>query len=303
MRSWINQHRLTLAQVLRRWARTPFTVILAITVVGIALSLPAGLYLLLQDLESAMAGMEGSEPEISLFLAVDSPPASAEQIKQKLGSLAEIKSFRYVSRAEAWSKMKDSPEMGGVAASLTRNPLPDAFIVKPKGHDPKIVDTLQAEFQKWPGVDYVQADSAWAKRLNALLALGKQAVAVLAVLLGIALAAVTANMVRTQILTQKDEIEVSKLIGATDTFIRRPFLYQGLLQGLLGGAAAWIIVSAGLWLLQGNVADLARLYGSNFRLLGFSLTDSLVLLAGSSALGWLGAHIAVSRHLRRIEPR
>jgi len=191
--------------------------------------------------------------------------------------------------------MKAIQGLAPVIAALGRNPLPDAFVVTAK-------EDLATELAKLPGVAHVQADAVWARRLAAASAILEAALWLLAGLLGAALVAVTFNTIRLQILTQRDEIEVSKLIGATDAFIRRPFYYLGLLQGVVGGIVALVLVAAALALLNREVAVLADSYGSNFRLGFLSLLEAAaaVLLAGG--LGWLGAQLSVSRHLRHIEP-
>jgi cell division transport system permease protein len=156
--------------------------------------------------------------------------------------------------------------MQEVIASLPQNPLPDAFVVTLSGSDPALADRLELEFKSLPKVAYVQADSAWVRRLDALLRLGRTAVGLLSVLLGLALVAVTFNTIRLQILTQRDEIELCRLIGATHAYIRRPYFYLGSLLGLFGGIAALAIVLSGLTVLNRDLADLAYLYGSNVSL-------------------------------------
>lgn len=186
--------------------------------------------------------------------------------------------------------------------NLGRNPLPDAFVVTARSNDPATLEALHDEAQTWPKVEHVQLDAAWARRLDAALNISRMLVTVLAVLLAIALVAVTFNTIRLQILTRHDEIEVSKLIGATNAFIRRPFLYFGALQGLAGGGAAWLIVALAVLVLNVQLADLAGLYGSMFRLEWPDLRYTAVLLGFSAALGWLGAWLSVSRHLWQMRP-
>jgi len=165
------------------------------------------------------------------------------------------------------------------------------------------LESLRDELKTWQRFEHVQLDSAWVNKLEALLGFGRLAVLILAALLSFALIAITFNTIRLQILTRREEIEVAKLIGATDAFIRRPFLYFGLTQGLLGGAAAWLLISGSLLLLNHNLAALSQLYASDFSLQGLSTGDSLALLGFSAYLGWLGAWFSVSQHLWRIEPR
>ena len=164
------------------------------------------------------------------------------------------------------------------------------------------LEQLEPQLKALPKVAHVQLDSAWVKRLESLLQLGRTAVLILATLLACGLVAVIFNTIRLQILTQKDEIEVSKLIGATDAFIRRPFFHLGLVQGALGGLAALAIVYLCMQILNRSILGLAQLYGSDFQLGFFGLPDCLALLAFAAVFGWLGAYMSVSRHLSGIEP-
>jgi cell division transport system permease protein len=182
-----------------------------------------------------------------------------------------------------------------VIAALGRNPLPDAFVVTSR-------ENIADELARLPGVAHVQADAVWARRLAAAAAIAELGLWLLAALLGAGLVAVTFNTIRLQILTQRAEIEVSKLIGATDAFIGRPFYYLGLLQGLAGGAVALVLVAVALALLNREVSVLAESYGSSFRLAFLSAREALAVLLFAMLLGWLGAQLSVGRHLRAIEP-
>jgi cell division transport system permease protein len=181
---------------------------------------------------------------------------------------------------------------------LERNPLPDTFVVRAAGGGAPALEALAGTLRALPGVASVQVDSAWAERLAALARIGRLALAALAVLLATGLVAVTFNTIRLQILTQREEIEVSRLLGATDAFVRRPFFYQGVLQGLAGGLLALVILEAGLWVLNLGVRDLARAYGSSFELAFLPARDALAVALFAAGLGWLGALLSVSRYLR-----
>jgi len=268
-------------------------------VIGVAVSLPAGGYALLESLRS-LAGRATLEPQISLFLRPEAKRAEADALGKTLRADARIARVRFVPREDALKELNAVEGMREVIASLGRNPLPDAFVLTPRD---KALEPLAADLAKLPGVAHVQADSAWAQRLGALERLGRLGLALLAGLLGAGLVAVTFNTIRLQILTQREEIEVSKLIGATDGFIRRPFYYAGLLQGVAGGVFALAIVAVLLAALNIEVRPLADSYGSSFRFAFLSAQGALAVLALAGALGWLGAHLSVSRHLRNIEPR
>jgi cell division transport system permease protein len=181
--------------------------------------------------------------------------------------------------------------------------LPDAFVVSLVPGDSGAAERLAAALRAEPKVAHVQFDAAWVKRLDAMLRLGGVAVGLLAALLAFGLVAVTFNTVRLQILTQRDEIEVSKLIGATDAYVRRPFFYQGVLVGLVGGLAAVAFVVGTVEILNGEIGRLAATYGSDFRLRLPELADLAAVLAFSGGLGWCGAFLSVSRHLAEIQPR
>jgi cell division transport system permease protein len=296
------QHLRVLVSTLRQLQSAPVASALNILIMGIALSLPVGLYVLMLNVHD-LAGRVASAPQITAFLALNAGKDDVAQISKRLGSLDGIDRFEFVSRDRALEQLKRNTGLSDVIAGLKQNPLPDAFILYPKTSDTKALESLRDDLQKWPKLDHVQLDSAWARKLDAMLGLVRLAVLILAGLLSIALVAITFNTIRLQILTRREEIEVSKLIGATDGFIRRPFLYFGLVQGLLAGTAAWIIIAASLALLNVKLGTLAQMYASNFTLHNLSAGDSLSLLIFSAYLGWLGAWLSVSQHLWQIEPR
>ena len=301
MKNWLTQHVRALLLTLRRLFATPLGSLLNMLVIGIALSLPAGLYVLLQNVQSLAEQMTGAA-QISVFLGTSSSQGDIDRIDQKLKQHPAIDRVEFVPRARALEQLKQTSGLSDVIGGLTQNPLPDAYIVYPKKNDAQSLEKLRDELQKWPRLEHVQLDSAWARKLEALLGFGRMVVLILATLLGFALVAVTFNTIRLQILTRRDEIEVSRLIGATNAFIRRPFLYSGLLQGLLGGTAAWLIITVSLHLLNRSLAGLTQLYASSFTLHAPSPSDSITLLLFSACLGWMGAWLSVAQHLWRIEP-
>jgi cell division transport system permease protein len=292
MSAWLRHHRQALATALRRIG------LLNTLVIGVALALPAGGYALIDSLRG-VASRLAPEPQISVFLPVDAKRADADLLAQRLHAESRIRSVRFVSREQALKEMRSIEGVDELVSALGRNPLPDAFVVTARATP---IDALAADLAKLPGVSRVQADAVWARRLAALAATLQLALVVLAALLGAGLVAVTFNTIRLQILTERDEIEVSKLIGASDAFIRRPFYYAGLLQGVAGGLVALAIVAAALWLLDGQVRSLAESYGSDFRFRFLALGDAAAVVLFAGVLGWLGAQLSVSRHLRDIEP-
>ncbi len=301
MSNWLRQHAQTLVLTLKRLAQNPFATTLNIMVIGIALALPLGGYMLLQNLGS-VAGQVTDHQQISLFLARDADKADITALEPRLKQLPGVRALRFISREQALESLKQSENLSDVITALQSNPLPDAFVLETGGSAAEL-EQLELQLKALPKVAHVQLDSAWVKRLESLLALGRMAVLMLAALLACGLVAVTFNTIRLQILTQKDEIEVSKLIGATDSFIRRPFFHLGIMLGAFGATAALAIVYLCMQILNRKILELAQLYGSDFSLSFFNLPDCLALLAFAAILGWLGAYMSVSRHLYEIEPR
>lgn len=295
MRAWLQHHRLSLAQTTARLAGSPFATTLNVLAIGVALALPFGGYCLLANLES-LSRKVSVDPQLTVFLARDAARADVAAVETRLKGARGVRAVRFVSRDAALADLGRAG-LEEVIASLPQNPLPDAFVVTLSASDPMLADRLELDFKSLTKVAYVQADSAWVRRLDALLHLGRTGVVLLAGLLGIALVAVTFNTIRLQILTQRDEIELCRLIGATHAYIRRPFFYLGSLLGLLGGLAALGIVVTGLAILNRDLGTLAQLYGADLRLSFPNSREMGAVLSSAAALGWLGAYLSVSRHL------
>ena len=302
MKSATIQHVQVIRFTLQRLLRTPVASLLNILVIGIALSLPVGGYVLLKNVQG-LAEQTAGTPQISVFLAAGTSQEEITRISKELKEHAAIDHIEFVPRDLALKQLQLSTGLADVVGGLTQNPLPDAFVIYPVALEAPKLELLRDDLRSWPRFEHVQLDSAWAHKLQAILRFGRLAVLILAAMLSFALVAITFNTIRLQILTQRDEIEVAKLIGATNGFIRRPFLYFGLVQGLLGGATAWLIIASSLLLLNYNLAELAQLYASNFSLHHLTPGDSLALLGFSAYLGWLGAWLSVSQHLWQIEPK
>ena len=296
------QHLRVIRFTFQRLLRTPGATLLNLLVIGIALSLPVGGYVMLKNVQSVSAQLAGT-PQISVFLSAGTTADEISHISSHLKEHAAIDRIEFVPRDLALKQLQLSTGLADVIGGLTQNPLPDAFIIYPVAMEVKKLELLRDDLKSWSKFEHVQLDSSWAYKLEALLKFGRLAVLILASMLSFALVAITFNTIRLQILTQREEIEVSKLIGATNGFIRRPFLYFGLVQGLLGGTAAWLIIAISLQLLNYSLAGLTQLYATSFTLAHLSLADSISLLGFSAYLGWLGAWLSVSQHLWQIEPR
>ena len=298
MRQWLNLHGQAVKLVINRLRKNAWATFIMWCVMGITLALPGLLYIAIDNL-NRVAGNVESEPQISLFLDLAIEPEAIASIKQKLAEHPDIANYRFVDRNTAWEELKSNTGVGTIS-DLEQNPLPDAFFVAPKTLDPASIERLHQELQRLPGVEVAQVDATWIKRLYAVLELARKAVLILGGLLGFALLAIIGNTIRLQVVTQRDEIEVAKLIGATDGFIRRPFLYAGTFYGLGGGIAALLFMLGVTSLFNTSVAEIATLYNSDFNLNFLDPFSSLVLLVLAALLGWLGSYVAVNRSLAKF---
>lgn len=299
MKAWFEHNLHSLGLAMQTLRAAPFASLFNMLVIGIALALPAGLYLALANLDRLAGGVQ-TRPEITLYLDAKLDEEQGRQLARKLADRSDVARARFVAKGDGLKRLGEAG-LADLTTGLKDNPLPDAIMVVPAQTAPDDVERLAAACRKLPGVDSLVLDSDWVKRLAALLDFGRDLVVMLATLLGLAMAAITGNTIRLQIYAAREEIEVSRLIGATDRFIRRPFLYFGTLQGLLGGLAGWAIVNGGLWLLNGPVARLADAWGSQLTLHTLTLSESAILLASAGLLGFLGAFLAVNYSLSRLQ--
>jgi cell division transport system permease protein len=296
MNAWLTQHMQAFKLVLRRFKTNKLNTLLICLAIGVTLALPSMLYTVL-DSVSNLASNVKTESQISVFLTTDHSEDTIGSIKAALEENDSIKNFRFVSKEDALTKLQAADVNNEVLNSLENNPLPDAFFVEPNSLDASSIENLQKELRQLEGVEDVQVDGAWMKRLNYLVLLGKQAMLILASLLALLLIAVIGNTIRMQILTQQAEIDLSRLIGATNSFIRRPFLYAGALYGLLGGLFALLITFTIIYLFNRSIAPIAAEYKSNFLLSLPSATSCVVICVISLLLGLVSAYLAVSKSL------
>ena len=297
MNSYFTQHANAFRDAARRLVAAPLNTLLALLVIGVALALPSAGYVALNNLRALVGSASGS-PQLSVFLQLDATRKDITEIDNRLREI-QPGPWRFVPRDEALQRLQATAGMAEIVASLPKNPLPDAYVIDPRDPAPEAMEELATQLRAWPKVAHVQLDSAWVRRLDAFLRLGKLSVSLLAALFAGALIAITFNTIRLQILAQAAEIEVARLIGATDAFVRRPHLYFGALQGALGGLFAALLVAGGLHLLAAPVDELVALYGGSFILRGLSLPGIALLAATGAALGWLGAALSLAIHLRR----
>lgn len=303
LNGWLLRHLQTFFYTLGQMWRKPLSALMTAAVIGIALALPAGLHILLKNVQQVMSGWDGAT-QLSLFLQRELSEADAEQLAHRLRQRTDIAGVDYISRAEAMEEFRRLSGFGEALDALAENPLPPVLVVRPvlSHAGPDQVQALLAEMRSLTEVEMAQLDMQWVKRLFALMEIGKRGVWVLAVLLALAVLLVVGNTIRLAIQNRKEEIVITKLIGGTDAFIRRPFLYSGFWYGLFGAVIAASLVQTSLWTLAGPVRNLAGLYHSNFRLDTLDpVTGGSLLLLGTG-LGLLGSWLAVGRHLRAIEP-
>ncbi|MFV0478200.1 MAG: permease-like cell division protein FtsX [Parahaliea sp.] len=299
-RAWRHHHSLSAADSLSRILRQPLASILTWLVIAIAMALPAALNVGLENVR-AVSGSWNSPAQISLFLKNDADEVLAQSLQAELERRGDVVLVSLVSREAALQEFAESSGFADVLASLGENPLPHLLLVTPA--DGVAPDELQRALAKLEGVDKVVLDMAWVQRLNEAMDFGRRVVSVLAVALTIGVVLILGNTIRLAIESRREEIVIVKLVGGSNAFVRRPFLYTGLWYGIGGGAMAVILVLIALLFLGGPVDQLAKAYHSDFRLSGIGLIGSLQLVLLGGLLGLAGAWLAVSRHLGAIEPR
>lgn len=297
LRAWREQHLYSLVSSLGRLAARPFATGLTVGVMAIALALPLGLGLALGNIER-FSGSVTESREIGVFLKHDVTVVQARDLATGIGARADVLGVSVRTPDEGLAEFRAMSDLAGALDVLEDNPLPTVLVVQPKGDG----DALAADLRQLPQADIVQHDAAWRQRLSAWLAFGERVVQVVAVLLGLGVLLVVGNTVRLDIGARSEEIAVLQHLGATDAFVRRPFLYLGAWYGLAAGLLAGALLLVAGLMMQGRLSALVASYGTQFALSGPGLRGSLVLLAGAALMGWLGAWLATGHHLRRTRP-
>jgi cell division transport system permease protein len=282
----------------------PIASLLTWLVIGIALALPASLFVGLDNLQQLTGGWDGAA-RISLFLRDSVTESEGRSLGERLGERTDIADFSYISREQALQEFGQLSGFGKLLAELPSNPLPAVVVLQPElqATSADAMESLLQELQQLPEVELAQMDLQWVQRLYSLMYLGKRATLALALLLGVGVLLVTGNTIRLAIESRRDEILVTKLVGGTDAYVRRPFLYTGLWYGLGGSIVAWLLLAALVLWLGEAVGSVVGLYNSPFVLQGLGWRNTLLLLLAGSVLGLAGAWLAVSRHLGAITPR
>ena len=302
-KAWIQHHRLSAADSLVRVLDSPGSSVLTWLVIGIALALPVGLNVALDNVSQVSAGWD-SPAQISLFLQGEVSPDRLRELEAEMGARQDVSKTRVISREEALDEFRTLSGFADVLASLQENPLPDLILVTPDAAlDGPAVSALRVELQGNSDVAEAVLDMEWLQRLNSLMALSRRLVLAIGCMLVVGVMLILGNTIRLAIESRRDEIVIVKLVGGSNGFVRRPFLYTGLWYGVGGGVLAALLVSAALWFLEKPISDLAILYESAFQLSGLGVMGSLNLVILGGLLGLAGAWLAVSRHLARIQPR
>ncbi len=301
--AWLHHHRRSASDSLRRLFRNALASLMTWLAIGIALALPVGMSVALDNSRSLSANLEGAV-QFSLFMSPGASLEAARRLRESAAARADVATARLVPRDEALREFQRLSGFGDALRRLDDNPLPHVVLVTPLAERPDAgaARAMRRALAELPGAERVLLDMEWVQRLHAMVRLSERAVSVLSALLALGVLLVIGNPIRLALESRRDEIVIVKLVGGSDSFVRRPFLYTGLWYGLGGAAVAWLIIAASLWWLSGPLANLTALYQSGFRMRGLGLTGGLQLLALGGLLGLVGAWLAVSRRLGAIQP-
>ena len=301
--NWAVRHVSTAIAALGRLSRQPFASMMTILVIAVTLALPSSMHLLIKNAQSISASWDNAL-DFSVYLQSDTSLNDARRLTDIIQQRADVEQVTLIPSDEALVEFRERSGFGEALDHLTVNPLPHTIVVRPGSANTEIsIGLLYEEIGNLPEADVVQVDTEWVRRFHAILNILQRSIAIGAVLLGAAIIVIIGNTIRLDIQNRHEEIEVTKLIGASNAFVRRPFLYSGLWYGLGGGLFALALVRYGLYALEAPVTRLAGLYNSPFSVLALDLAESMLIIGAGVALGLTGSWIAAARHMRRIEPR
>jgi len=299
--AYLLHHLKSLLFSLDKIYQAPTTTIMTVAVIGITLSLPGGFYLFLKNID-AVAGDFRSSSQIGLYLDLSIGEKQARALEKQIAKMENVTSTQFISRESSLEEFRQNSGFGKSIDTLSSNPLPHTIIVEPVEADTFTVRNLLNSLQAMPEVAIAKLDTEWLERLYTIIEIAKRSVIIITILFAFAVLLIIGNTIRLDIQNRYQEIIVTKLIGATDAFIRRPFLYGGVWYGLLGGIISWLIVEIGYLAIAGPLERLNLLYQSDMGLITFSFHDFIILITSSTLLGLAGSWIAVARHLNQIEP-
>ena len=302
--TFLQRHAQVALDSLGRLYRNGVSSLMTAAVIGIALAMPSGMYLLLENLDRLSGAWKG-QASLSVFLKQDVTETRARDLLKRVNAWPEVASVMLITPQQALEEFSERSGFADLLATLDENPLPVVLLVQPDtAHTaPEAASELRQRFSLLPETDLAQLDLQWVQRLAAILDTARRGILIISALLALAVLLVIGNTIRLEIQNRREEILVTKLIGATNPFVRRPFLYSGIWYGILGGLIAWLLVEAGFWLLSEPVASLAGLYQSDFSLQTLPLQLLWMLLGSGIVLGLLGSWLAVGRHLNAVEPQ
>jgi cell division transport system permease protein len=284
-------------------SRQPFASLMTILVIAVTLALPAAMHLVIKNAKSISAGWD-SALDFSVYLKTDVTLDDARRLASIVAQRADVEAVTLISADEALAEFREQSGFGEALDHLAANPLPHTLVVRPASTNTEVsMGLLNEELGNLPEADFVQVDTEWVRRFHAILDILERAIMIGAALLGAAIIVIIGNTIRLDIQNRREEIEVTKLIGASNAFVRRPFLYSGLWYGLGGGLLALALVQYGLYAIEEPVARLAGLYNSAFAALALDLRESFIIVLTGVGLGLVGSWVAAARHMRRIEPR
>lgn len=302
-RIWLLGHASTCVGALARLMRQPFANFMTILVIGVTLALPAAMHLIVKNAASVSGHWENAL-DFSVYLKTEVSLVDAERLTDIIRQRADVEQVTLIPADLALEQFKAQSGFGASLDYLSVNPLPHTLVVRPgNANTEQTVMLLNEELGNLPETDFVQVDTEWVQRFLAMIEILRRAVAIGSALLGAAIVVIIGNTIRLDIQNRREEIEVTKLIGASNAFVRRPFLYSGLWYGLGGGLLALALIAYGLYALRDPVARLSGLYDSSFTVLSLDLGESLLIVGTGVLLGLVGSWVAVARHMRRIEPR
>ncbi len=303
MQTWLARHAQTLVGSLGRIVRHPLATLMTMAVIAVALALPLFLDVLLQNARIATADWNQAF-DLSVYLDKKAGSERAQGLAKQLRAREDVAAVRVITAEQAFKDFRTASGFGKALDALADNPLPNTLVVTPTllASTARGTEALKSSIAAMPDVEVVQLDTEWVQRLNAMLDVLRRVVWLTGALLGSGVALVVGNTIRLDILNRRAEIEVMKLVGATDSFARRPFLYSGIWYGLGGGVGAVLVVGVAVAVLAGPIERLAALYGSRFHLEGLGWVTAARVLGVAMALGWLGSWVAATRHIRAVEP-
>lgn len=299
--SWAKHHQRVSGESLGSLLQNGLASLMTWTVIGIALALPAILLVMLNNLSLLSESWDG-KPRINIFLDKNLSPEETQAFFGKISAWQQVDSASLISADDALEEFQSLSGFGEVVLALEDNPLPAVVLLEPEDTEGAAVGMLVRRLEGQSGVDSVSVDLEWIQRLNALLSLGERLVTAVSVFLAMGVLLIVGNTIRLSIENRRSEIEVIKLVGGTDAFVRRPFLYLGFWYGLGGGLIAWLLLAASLFYLNEPIVRLAGAYGKPFSLVGLNLVETLGFWGLGASLGIAGAWLAVGRHLKHIEP-